>query len=265
MSLVTPSTRLAISTPNSSRTSGSEALVSSTVSCSSAAHSVAVSSRMPAQIFATPTGWMMKSSPDWRRWSAWRSHANANACSTASRSIGSTESPSCSSITASRSRRRPLSNSLSSKLLRDRRRLDGLAAAVPARIVDALALEVPLGDRDGRARALRPAPLRAPFGARLLAAFDRLRGCPGRAVVAGFLATVAAALTDVLGQLGHTSSVALRAEAESGCRPGRMGERAGGQAARARTGTDPLLARRGWAERPKRCTQRGVAVVCTIM
>ena len=37
--------------------------VSSTVSCSSAAHSVSVSSRMPAQIFATPTGWMMKSSP----------------------------------------------------------------------------------------------------------------------------------------------------------------------------------------------------------
>jgi len=26
---------------------------------------------MPAQIFATPTGWVMKFSPDWRRWSAW--------------------------------------------------------------------------------------------------------------------------------------------------------------------------------------------------
>ena len=47
-------------------TSSSEALVSSTVSWSSAAHSVAVSSRMPAQIFATPTGWVMKSSPDSR-------------------------------------------------------------------------------------------------------------------------------------------------------------------------------------------------------
>jgi hypothetical protein len=40
------------------------------VSCSSAAQSVSVSSRMPAQIFATPTGWMMNSSPDLRRWSA---------------------------------------------------------------------------------------------------------------------------------------------------------------------------------------------------
>jgi hypothetical protein len=50
--------------------------VSSTVSCSSAAHSVAVSRRMPAQIFATPTGWLMKSSPLARRWSAWRSQAN---------------------------------------------------------------------------------------------------------------------------------------------------------------------------------------------
>ena len=60
--------------------------MSSTVSCSSAAHSVSVSSRMPAQIFATPTGWMMKSSPDLRRWSAWCSQANTNACSTASRS-----------------------------------------------------------------------------------------------------------------------------------------------------------------------------------
>ena len=53
--------------------------MSSTVSCSSAAHSVSVSSRMPAQIFATPTGWMMKSSPDLRRWSAWCSQANTNA------------------------------------------------------------------------------------------------------------------------------------------------------------------------------------------
>ena len=63
VSLVTPSTSAAISSPNSARTSSSEALVSSTVSCSSAAHSVSVSSRMPAQILATPTGWMMKSSP----------------------------------------------------------------------------------------------------------------------------------------------------------------------------------------------------------
>ena len=47
VSLVTPSTRPATSSPNASRTSSSEALVSSTVSCSSAAHSVSVSRRMP--------------------------------------------------------------------------------------------------------------------------------------------------------------------------------------------------------------------------
>ena len=61
--------------------------MSSTVSCSSAAQSVAVSSRMPAQILATPTGCMMKSSPLARRWSAWRSQAKTNARSTSSRSI----------------------------------------------------------------------------------------------------------------------------------------------------------------------------------
>ncbi len=60
--------------------------MSSTVSWSRAAQRVSVSSRSPAQIFATSTGWVMKSSPERRRWSAWRSQANANACSTARRS-----------------------------------------------------------------------------------------------------------------------------------------------------------------------------------
>ena len=82
VSLVTPSTSVAISSPKCSRTSSSDALVSSTVSCSSAAHSVSVSRRRPAQIFATPTGWTMKSSPDLRRWSAWCSQAKRNASST---------------------------------------------------------------------------------------------------------------------------------------------------------------------------------------
>ena len=77
--------------------------MSSTVSCSRAAHSVAVSSRMPAQIFATPTGCTMKSSPLARRWSAWRSQEKRNARSTASRSICSAASPRCSSTTAKRS------------------------------------------------------------------------------------------------------------------------------------------------------------------
>ena len=103
VSLVTPSTRPATSSPNASRTSSSEADVSSTVSCSRAAHSVSVSSRMPAQIFATPTGWTMKSSPDWRRWSAWCSQANTNASITRRRSTWRATSSACSSTIANRS------------------------------------------------------------------------------------------------------------------------------------------------------------------
>ena len=38
--------------------------MSSTVSCRSAAQSVSVSSRSPAQIFATSSGWVMNSSPE---------------------------------------------------------------------------------------------------------------------------------------------------------------------------------------------------------
>ncbi len=83
VSLVTPSTTLDISSPKRSRTSSIDAEVSSTVSCSSAAHSVSVSRRMPAQIRATPTGCTMKSSPDLRRWAAWCSQANTNASWTA--------------------------------------------------------------------------------------------------------------------------------------------------------------------------------------
>ncbi len=77
--------------------------MSSTVSCSSAAHRVSVSSRRPAQIFATPTGCTMKSSPDLRRWSAWCSQAKMNAASTRSRSIGMAASSACSSTIAKRS------------------------------------------------------------------------------------------------------------------------------------------------------------------
>ncbi len=103
VSLVTPSTRPAISSPKRSRTSSIDALVSSTVSCSSAAHSVSVSSLMPAQMRATPTGCTMKSSPDLRRWAAWCSHANANASRTRSRSISTAESAACSETIANRS------------------------------------------------------------------------------------------------------------------------------------------------------------------
>ena len=84
-----PSTSPATVSPNNSRTSSRLAEVSSTVSCSSAAQSVWVSSRSPAQIFATSTGWVMKSSPDLRRWSEWRSQAKAKACSIERRSAAS--------------------------------------------------------------------------------------------------------------------------------------------------------------------------------
>ena len=66
--------------------------MSSTVSCSSAAHSVSVSRRMPAQMRATPTGCTMKSSPDLRRCAAWCSQANTNASCTRARSISTAES-----------------------------------------------------------------------------------------------------------------------------------------------------------------------------
>ena len=114
VSLVTPSTSVATSSPKRSRTSSSDALVSSTVSCSSAAHSVSVSRRMPAQIFATPTGWTMKSSPDLRRWSAWCSQAKRKASSTRSRSISTAASSACSSTIANRSPSRRRSVSVSS-------------------------------------------------------------------------------------------------------------------------------------------------------
>ena len=103
VSLVTPSTRLPTSAPKRAQTSSSEADVSSTVSWRSAAHSVAVSRRMPAQIRATPTGWTMKSSPDIRRWSAWCSQAKTNASVTRSRSISTADSSTCSETIAKRS------------------------------------------------------------------------------------------------------------------------------------------------------------------
>ncbi len=103
VSLVTPSTILAMLSPKRSRTSSIEAEVSSTVSCSSAAHSVSVSSRMPAQIRATPTGCTMKSSPERRRWSAWCSQAKTKASSTRARSISTEESGACSETIANRS------------------------------------------------------------------------------------------------------------------------------------------------------------------
>ena len=103
VSFVTPSTIAAISSPKRSRTSSIEAEVSSTVSCSSAAHSVSVSRRMLAQMRATPIGCTMKSSPDLRRWAPWCSQANTKASCTRARSIATAESAACSETIANRS------------------------------------------------------------------------------------------------------------------------------------------------------------------
>ena len=58
-SLVTPSTRAAISSPKSERSSSSLYGVSSTVSCSSAAHRVGSVMPMSARMVATASGWVM--------------------------------------------------------------------------------------------------------------------------------------------------------------------------------------------------------------
>ena len=58
-SLVTPSTRAAMSSPNSPRSSASEYGVSSTVSCSKAALIVSVFMPSSARIVATASGWVM--------------------------------------------------------------------------------------------------------------------------------------------------------------------------------------------------------------
>ena len=73
-----------------------------------------MSSRRPAQIFATSTGWVMKSSPVLRRWSVCRSQANVKARSTASGSTSRAASRLCSAITASRSPRSARSSAVSS-------------------------------------------------------------------------------------------------------------------------------------------------------
>ena len=80
--------------------------MSSTVSWSRAAQRVAVSSRIPAQIWATPTGWVMNSSPEWRSWSAWRSQANSKALRDRGRGRSSPGRPPCRHPRRRRPRRR---------------------------------------------------------------------------------------------------------------------------------------------------------------
>ena len=68
VSLVTPSTRSAISRPKRASTSAALALVSSTTSCSRAVTMVASSSLWAARRWATSTGWVKYASPERRVW-----------------------------------------------------------------------------------------------------------------------------------------------------------------------------------------------------
>ena len=68
VSLVTPSTSSATVSPNRPDTSASEVSVSSTVSCSSAAHTTSQSILRAAKMMATSTGWLMYISPERRFW-----------------------------------------------------------------------------------------------------------------------------------------------------------------------------------------------------
>ena len=70
-SLETPSTRSATGLPNRFEMSSVETAVSSTTSCSSAAHSVCASSCHCERISATATGCEMYGSPDLRSWPWW--------------------------------------------------------------------------------------------------------------------------------------------------------------------------------------------------
>ena len=75
-SLVTPSTRNAISLPNSSPSCSTVALVSSTQSCSRPAQTDATSSFSSAMICATASGCVTYGSPDLRVWPSCACAAN---------------------------------------------------------------------------------------------------------------------------------------------------------------------------------------------
>ena len=66
VSLVTPSTRMAIVWPKSRRISLRVTVVSSTVSCNSPAATTSGCTRKSARILATARQWLMYGSPEWR-------------------------------------------------------------------------------------------------------------------------------------------------------------------------------------------------------
>src|SRR4051794_16858727 len=146
---------------------------------------------MPAQILATPTGWVMKSSPVLRRWSAWCSQANTNAASTASRSIATAESAACSSMIANRSSRSRDSVSVRSARTRVRRGAGRSIVPTGVRGVIVAPSGAPLPRAPSTAAALPRAPF--PFAA-ARAAFGFGAALPLVAFARGFLALAALGL-----------------------------------------------------------------------
>ena len=75
VSLVTPSTKSATSSPKIAVISSSVMTVSSTTSCRIPATRVSLSSSRSARMIATQSGWMIYGSPDLRLWSLCASYA----------------------------------------------------------------------------------------------------------------------------------------------------------------------------------------------
>jgi hypothetical protein len=83
---------------------------------------------------ATPSGWVMKSSPDLRSWPAWLSQAKAKARSISCRSMGSAVSDLCSSMTAKRSPSRARWSAVSSFVIASARGVRERPARSPTRV-----------------------------------------------------------------------------------------------------------------------------------
>ena len=78
-SLVTPSTRNAISWPNTCVSSSIVVEVSSTASCRRPAHTLGTSSLSCEMMYATDSGCVTYGSPDFRVWPSWARAANSYA------------------------------------------------------------------------------------------------------------------------------------------------------------------------------------------
>ena len=121
--LVTPSMMRATSGPNAASISSSEAWCPRRCRAAARRQRLGVETDARADL-RDADGWAMKSSPDWRRWSAWCSQEKRNAPTTSSRSTFWATSSACSSTIANRSP----SSSPSSRL-----KSAGACSAAPSR------------------------------------------------------------------------------------------------------------------------------------